>query len=120
MNYFNISQANPLKFYKQADVFNTIANTDLNTFNPQYNKRNFDDDFYYRNIDRWVESRLYYQQFQQSDSIRLQWGGTNLLSGGANPYTISILDCNGNAVSQVPGTFLYPTVPVLFNGDYLM
>lgn len=119
MNYFNISQANPLKFYKQADVFNTIANTDLNTFNPQYNKRNFDDDFYYRNIDRWVESRLYYQQFQQSDSIRLQWGGTNLLSGGANPYTISILDCNGNAVSQVPGTFLYPTVPVLFNGDYL-
>ena len=119
MNYFNISQANPLKFYKQADVFNTIANTDLNTFNPQFNKRNFDDDFYYRNIDRWVESRLYYQQFQQSDSIRLQWGGTNLLGGGGNPYTISILDCSGNAVKQVAGTFLYPTYPVLFNGDYL-
>jgi hypothetical protein len=119
MNYFNISQANPLKFYKQADVFNTIANTDLNTFNPQFNKRNFDDDFYYRNIDRWVESRLYYQQFQQSDSIRLQWGGTDLLSGGIIPYKVSILDCNGKIVKQVAGTFLYPTYPVLFNGDYL-
>ena len=72
MNFFNISSANPLKFYKQADVFNTIANTDLNTFNPQFNKRNFDDDFYYRNIDIWVDSRLYYQQFQQSDYIKLR------------------------------------------------
>ena len=120
MNYFNISQANPLKFYKQADVFNTIANTDLNTFNPQFNKRNFDDDFYYRNIDRWVESRLYYQQFQQSDSIRLQWGGTDLLSpSGASPYKIAILDCNGIIIKELIGTFLYPTYPVLFNGDYL-
>jgi hypothetical protein len=119
MNYFNISQANPLKFYKQADVFNTIANTDLNTFNPQFNKRNFDDDFYYRNIDRWIESRLYFQQFQQSDYIRLQWGGTDKLTGGVNPYKISILDCSGNAVKQVAGSFLYPIVPILFNGDYL-
>ena len=119
MNYFNISQANPLKFYKQADVFNTIANTDLNTFNPQFNKRNFDDDFYYRNIDRWIESRLYFQQFQQSDFIRLQWGGTDKLTGGVNPYKISILDCNGNIVKQVAGSFLYPIIPVLFNGDYL-
>jgi hypothetical protein len=120
MNYFNISQANPLKFYKQADVFNTIANTDLNTFNPQFNKRNFDDDFYYRNIDRWVESRLYYQQFQQSDIIKLQWGGTDLLSpSGQSPYKINILDCNGIIIKQVTGSILYPTVPVLYNGDYL-
>jgi len=120
MNYFNISSANPLKFYKQADVFNTIANTDLNTFNPQFNKRNFDDDFYYRNIDRWVESRLYYQQFQQSDCIRLQWGGTNLLSPtNVIPYIIAILDCNGNIVKQFKPALLYPIVPILFNGDYL-
>jgi hypothetical protein len=119
MNYFNISSANPLKFYKQADVFNTIANTDLNTFNPQFNKRNFDDDFYYRNIDRWVESRLYYQQFQQSDYIRLQWGGTDKLSGGITPYIIAILDCQGNIVKQFNTSFLYPTVPILYNGDYL-
>jgi hypothetical protein len=119
MNYFNISSANPLKFYKQADVFNTIANTDLNTFNPQFNKRNFDDDFYYRNIDRWVESRLYYQQFQQSDYIRLQWGGTDKLSGGITPYIIAILDCQGNIVKQFNTSFLYPSVPILYNGDYL-
>jgi hypothetical protein len=119
MNYFNISSANPLKFYKQADVFNTIANTDLNTFNPQFNKRNFDDDFYYRNIDRWVESRLYYQQFQQSDCIRLQWGGTDKLSSGAIPYIIAILDCQGNIVKQFKPSFLYPIVPILYNGDYL-
>ena len=119
MNYFNISQANPLKFYKQADVFNTIANTDLNTFNPQYNKRNFDDDFYYRNIDRWVESRLYYQQFQQSDSIRLQWGGTDVNIGGFDTYILYILGCNGDIVAKIFPKILYPTVPVLFNGDYL-
>ena len=118
MNYFNISQANPLKFYKQADVFNTIANTDLNTFNPQFNKRNFDDDFYYRNIDRWIESRLYFQQFQQSDYIALQWGGTNFSSGN-NPYKIAILDCNGIIIKQVTGSLLYPIYPILFNGDYL-
>jgi len=119
MNKFNISQANPLRLYQQADVLQTISNvTNYKTFNPNYNKREFDEDFFYRNIDSWIEKRQYIQPYQQGDTIRLQWTGTDLLLGSVNPYLVRFINCKGEIVATETPDFL-STFGILFNGDYL-
>jgi len=82
-NLFEIPVLNPLRAIYQSDVLPSSVGTQfLNAFNPAFNSRHFDDDFFYRSLKPWEDKRHYIQPYQQSDTIRIQWLG----SGGTLGY----------------------------------
>ncbi len=102
---FDVSPLNPLKFYQLSDyleAFKPSTNPNqYNIFNANYNYRQFDADFFYRNIKTFDEKRGYYQPYQQGDIIRIQFLGVDDIVGGAyagNPYTCYLLDACGSIV----------------------
>ena len=114
---FDISQLNPLKFYPLSDSIVTFPDIitpspliadDLNSlavFNANYNTRDFDADFFARNIPKYDQQRKYCQPFQQGDKIRVQFLGIPnyvVLSTPVNPYTAFIINSeSGQVLSQM-------------------
>lgn len=106
-NYINISNTVPLKFYKQSDIFGPItpAVTNLNTFNPNVNNRHIDEDFYLRNVSEYMEKTPYFQPWQITEDIILQFEGIKeTFSPSINPFTINLLDTNGKVVKSLKPT----------------
>lgn len=118
---FDISPLNPIRFYQLADyleAFKPSTNPNqYNIFNPNYNYRQFDEDFFYRNILSFDEKRGYYQPFQQGDNIRIQFLGVDDIPSGTyagNPYTCYLLDACG----KIWGTYNVTSPSVtLINGS---
>ncbi len=106
-NYITISNANPFKFYKQSDIFGipsaSLGAASLGTFNPSHNSRGIDNDFYYRNIPKWLAQTKYFQPVQYCDPIYLQWEGIKTLGAGA-PFTFYVLSSTGGIVKTVSVT----------------
>ena len=94
-NIFEIPLLNPLRAIWQSDKLNSDAGTVLyQAFNPSYNYRNIDSDWYYRTLKEYEQKQPYVQPFQQSDTIRVQWIGSDNNSGYYNH--IKLLDSNGS------------------------
>ena len=55
---FDLSQLNPIKLYFQSDVFHS-QNENLAVFNPNYNHRHMDNDFFARNLKSWQDKVKY-------------------------------------------------------------
>ncbi len=111
---FNISQLCPLKFYHQADAIATNApTTDFAVFPSNYNHRHIDDDFAYRSLKSWESKTCYFQPWQQSDVIVLQFLGQEFAFGGTiNPYYVRIIDSKGKVIKSQQ-----PTTPGLLGTD---
>ena len=93
-NIFEIPLLNPLRAIWQSDKLNSDAGTVLyQAFNPSYNYRNIDSDWYYRTLKEYEQKQPYVQPFQQSDTIRVQWIGSN--TSGHYDH-IKLLDSNGS------------------------
>ena len=94
-NIFEIPLLNPLRAIWQSDKLNSDAGTVLyQAFNPSYNYRNIDSDWYYRTLKEYEQKQPYVQPFQQSDTIRVQWIGSDNTSGYYDH--IKLLDSNGS------------------------
>lgn len=94
-NIFEIPLLNPLRAIWQSDKLNSDAGTVLyQAFNPSYNYRNIDSDWYYRTLKEYEQKQPYVQPFQQSDTIRVQWIGSDNTSGFYDH--IKLLDSNGS------------------------
>lgn len=98
---FDIAFLNPLRFYQLSDELidfpDSAVLNNYNLFDPNYNYRLFDEDFYLRNVPIWDEARFFAQPFQQGDIIRVQFLGLDDIPSGVyagNPYTAYIIDCN--------------------------
>lgn len=98
---FDIAPLNPLRFYQLSDELidfpDSAVLNNYNLFDPNYNYRLFDEDFYLRNVPVWDEARFFAQPFQQGDIIRVQFLGLDDIPSGVyagNPYTAYIIDCN--------------------------
>ena len=71
---FIIPLLNPLKSIWQTDALTSNNNaTILKANNPSFNYLNIDQDFFYKTLKYYEEKKGYCQQFQQSDTIRIQW-----------------------------------------------
>ena len=93
-NIFEIPLLNPLRALWQSDKLTSDAGTVLyQAFNPSYNYRNIDSDWYYRTLKEYEQKQPYVQPFQQSDTIRVQWIGSN--TSGHYDH-IKLLDSNGS------------------------
>lgn len=105
---FDISPLNPLKFYTLSDDLWSLTNAanNLNSFDPNINNRDFDADFFARNIKPWEEARFYAQPFQQGDVVKAQWLG--VAAGAGISYTCYLLDCD----NAIYATYT-PTSPTL-------
>jgi len=104
LNNIYIPSINAVKFYFQSDIFNTSAYTQVayNSFNPIHNDREFDSDFFYRNLKSWLDKVKYFQPWQQSDKIVLQfWGVADYVTGPTIAYTVKIVNSLGETVKQV-------------------
>ena len=102
-NIFDISQANPTKFYQQSDLLGLSGYTQfvLKSFEPNQNERGIDADFFYRNIKSYMDAVKYWQPYQQGDKLTLQWLGVkNYTSPTLNNYKVKIIDENGNIVKE--------------------
>lgn len=99
---FEIPPINPIKLYKQSDIFGpAIAGFNaFNAFDPNINDKGMDSDFFYRNLRSWMTKRNYWQPYQQGDSITLQWVGLDDEAGPTITYVVRILDCNGTVVKS--------------------
>lgn len=106
-NYITLSNANPFKFYRQQDIFGILSASvnaaNMATYNPSFNTRTIDQDFYYRNITKWMAKIKYFQPVQMSDPILLQWEGIKTLGAGA-PFTFNVLSGTGGVVKTVSVT----------------
>lgn len=102
LNIIQIPSINPLKFYFQSDVMNTATgypNVVYNSFPSNQNYRNFDEDFFHRNLRSWVDKWQYFQPWQQGDKIVLQFFGVG--DGAFSAYTFSLIDKNGRTVKTI-------------------
>lgn len=99
---FNISPLSPIKFYHQSEVFGNAnyAVTIPQTFNPQYNNRHIDHDFYYLNLKNWLTKQKYAIPYQITDRLTVQWLGVEDTIGGGT-YHVRILDRDGNLVETI-------------------
>lgn len=81
-NIFEIPVLNPLRALWQSDVLASNSGTQyLNAFNPAFNSRHFDEDWFTRSLKSWEDKRYYIQPYQQSDTIRVQWLGSDGTTG---------------------------------------
>lgn len=144
---FDVSILNPLRFFQLSDnvggglaevagsLFPPVdaENNNYATFNPNYQTRDFDADFFARNIPKYDRQTTYCQPYQQGDTLRVQFlGVANATSPiSYNPYSIYIIDLKGNKVySQfipigvaVGSQFLREAVVPLINipeGEYFV
>jgi len=103
-NIFEIPQINPLKIYQQSDILNTASYTQSSylSFNPNYNDKGIDSDFYYRCLKSYMDKDRYWQPFQQGDVIRLQMlGDADYAGPTVVAYVARLLNCDGEVVKEV-------------------
>lgn len=108
-NIFEFSYSNPVRFYHQSDItLNTSSGSILlNSFNPSYNFKTWDKDFFVRVLKAWQDTETYKAKFQQCDPIIFQWSGSDATSAN---YVVRLLNCDGTTYavqihSQITGTF---------------
>lgn len=84
----------PLKPVPQSDVLPSTSSSDIIVgYNPAYNTRDMDADFYKRTLN-WYENDLgYLQPYQQSEVIRIPWLGSDTTL--ANYQYARLLDQDG-------------------------
>jgi hypothetical protein len=71
---FILPLLNSLKSINQTDGLNSNNSAIvLNSLDPSFNYRGIDDDFYFKNLKYFEYKTPFAQQFQQSDTIFLQW-----------------------------------------------
>lgn len=94
-NIFEIPLLNPLRPIWQSDKLNSDPSGTVlyQAFNPSYNYRNVDSDWYYRTLKEYEQKQPYAQPFQQSDTIRVQWIGGDTTLG--HYQHAKLLDNNG-------------------------
>jgi hypothetical protein len=95
-NIFEIPLLNPLRAIWQSDKLNADPSGTVlyQAFNSAYNYRNIDSDWYYRTLKEYEQKQPYVQPFQQSDTIRVQWIGSDNTSGFYDH--VKLLDSNGS------------------------
>lgn len=93
-NIFDIPILAPIRFFKQSDITLNISSALFGTFNPSYNSRTFDADFYQRILQDYEDEGTFIQPFQTCDVIRFNFIGSDTT---ASNYVCRILDCNGRA-----------------------
>lgn len=109
---FDISQLTPLKFYPLTDLIESVTATGINmynVFNPNLNYKEFDDEFYFRNINSWEEKRIWFQPYQKGDIIYIQFLGIDTTPTAV--YTTYLIDkdnqiVNTYAVTEPTGTVI--------------
>lgn len=94
-NIFEFSHSNPIRFYHQSDItLNTTSGAILlNSFNPSYNFKTWDADFFVRVLKAWDDEEQYKAKFQQSDPIVFQWSGSDATTAN---YVVRLLNCDGS------------------------
>jgi hypothetical protein len=83
-----VAHLNPIQFVPITTVIDQ-----------RYNNRNMDSDWYINQIDRWSSKRNYFQKWQTNDTINFQ-----LISNGAAPASVSIIDYTGKAIDTIAMT----------------
>lgn len=109
-NIFQFPFLNPLRSFWQSDNLPSNSGTQyLQAFNPAFNFKHFDVDLWGRLLKYYESKNNYMQPFQQSDTIRLQWLGSDGTSGH---YQARLLTPTGNeytpksvTVVQEAGTY---------------
>lgn len=104
MNKFIIPQINPIKLYRQSDVFNTesFSLATYGAFDPNQNTRTIDEDFFALNIPSWADQVKYAKPFQQGDKLVLNWLGQD--DSVTGPYHIRFINCKGELIKDVLAT----------------
>lgn len=93
-NIFDIPILAPIRFFRQSELTLNISAALLGAFNPSYNSKQFDADFYQRTLQDYEDEGIYIQQFQNCDNIRFNFIGSD--TSAAN-YVLRMLDCMGRA-----------------------
>lgn len=109
-NLIEIPIMNPLRFVGQTDkLASDITGTKYKAFNPSFNSRQFDDDFFVRSIKYYETKESFFQPYQQADIIRGLFYSQSTTTAN---HTIRLLDKFGNVfvpksvtVTQQSGTF---------------
>lgn len=92
-----------------ATMLNPCQHFDPNAvLNPQYHTYNRNTFPFYQQISRWIQTRNFWQPWQQNDTINLQY-----ITNGLSPLVVAIYECgNANPVGTIDGTVISsPAVP---------
>lgn len=102
----SIPKVNPIKFYHQSEVFSSREGSGDNykSFKPWHNSKTIDEGFYLENVFEWLNAKKYYQPWQNSDVICLQFVGVNKISSTI-PYFIKLIDCKGVTAKAIIATW---------------
>lgn len=93
-NIIEIPFISPLKFFQQSDLTKGLntSNTQLGAFNPLYNNRPFDKDFFLRNLKSWEDKVTYAQPFQIGDTLLIYFVTPRPIA----EFELNLLDTYGN------------------------
>jgi hypothetical protein len=92
-NIFEFPVINPLRPVWQAlRMPSDAASVRYKTYNPAYNYKQDGDDFLYNSLKSWEDRVGFCQPFQQSDTVRLQWFGSDATDTN---YTAELLKADG-------------------------
>jgi hypothetical protein len=96
---FEFPLLNPLKAIYQSDKLpNNLGNIVLNSFNPSYNNKYMDSDFYAKTLKDYQDKKYYCQIFQQSQTVLLQFYSS---VGTLSTFQFArFLDDKGNVFTQ--------------------
>lgn len=92
-----------------ATMLNPCQHFDPNAIlNPQYHTYNRNTFPFYQQISRWIQTRNFWQPWQQNDTVNLQY-----ITNGLSPLVVTIYECgNANPVGTIDGTVISsPAVP---------
>lgn len=117
---FILPLTNPLKPIWQTDLLSSNNSaTTLTAFDPSFNFRTTDQDFFYRTLKYYEDKNGYCQPYQQSDTIRIQWLSeystlaqyqyARLLDQYGNVYTlktVTVVKESGTYTSEIDGVLL--------------
>lgn len=117
---FILPLLNSLKSINQNDGLNSNNSAIvLNSLDPSFNYRGIDDDFYFKNLKYFEYKAPFAQQFQQSDTIFIQWLSeyealayyqyARFLDDRGNvftPKTVTVVKESGTYSSEIDGELL--------------
>ena len=98
-NQIEISKLNSLKWYNQSEHIQDqdVNNPSYATFNPNFNFKGIDSDFFYKSLPSWMPKTRYVKPIQVGDIISNQFVGkntTNLV------YEVRLIDCDYKVFKQ--------------------
>jgi len=95
---FDVSILNPLRLFQLSDSNGASLQTiNYATFDPNYQTRPFDNDFFARNIPNYDRQTTYCQPYQQGDVLRVQFLGLQN-DGTNNQYLLDVFNLQGQSV----------------------